>query len=66
MTLKQLLWSTVILFILVSFVVDIWNEKRLLGYNSKEEQNYFIIIALTIISLFIISLILLCKTIINL
>jgi len=66
MTLKALLWTTVILFILVSFVVDIWNEKRLLGYNSKKEQNYFIIIALTIISMFIISTILLCKTIINL
>lgn len=66
MTLKQLLWSTVILFMLVAFVVDIWNEKRLLGYNSKKEKNYFIIIALTIISLFIISVTLLSKTIINL
>lgn len=66
MTLKTLLWSTVILFILVSFIVDIWNEKRILGYNSKEEQNYFTIIALTIILSFIISTILLWKTIINL
>lgn len=66
MTLKTLLWSTVILFILASFVADIWLEKRTLGFNSKQEQNYFIIIALTIISLFIISVTLLCKTIINL
>lgn len=61
MTLRTLLWSTVILYILVFFVADIWNEKRILGYKSKKEKIYFYIIAIVVVISFIYCMVLLSK-----
>lgn len=66
MELKTLLWFVIFLFILSVFMIDIWNEKRILGYKSRQEKRWFNIISITIYIAFTIFFYLLVKTLINL